>query len=131
MRLPGSDSSPRGLGVCAGRPGLRTPRLRTFPARRPIRGDRGPLPLEELSFRLGPAFARVFTESAGFGDDAVAGDYDDGRVPGACRADGPRRARSTEPPGDLPVRDHLARRNCPTELQDLPLDRGHLDVQRA
>src|SRR5256712_14072790 len=73
MRLPGSQASPDGLGVSAGRLRLRTTRVGTFPVRRRTLCDSSALSLEQLSLRLGSAFARVFTESAGLWDNAVAG----------------------------------------------------------
>src|SRR2546428_13566986 len=111
MRLPGSQASPDGLGVSAGRVRLRTTRVGTFPVKRRTLCDARALSLEQLSLRLGSAFARVFTESAGLWDDAVAGNHDDGGVPCACGADGSRGSRSTEPACNLSVRNHLPGRN--------------------
>src|SRR2546428_10692539 len=105
MRLPGSQASPDGLGVSAGRLRLRTTRVGTFPVRRRTLCDSSALSLEQLSLRLGSAFARVFTESAGLWDNAVAGDHDDGGGPGACRADGPGSAPATPPRANAPPRN--------------------------
>src|SRR5437870_680598 len=88
------------------------------------------LPSEEPPLRFRAPFGGVVPEAARFRHHAVARDDDDHRV---SRARGPDRAARSGPPeasGDLPVRDRLARRNRPQELEDLSLEGRDLERER-
>src|SRR3990172_9607348 len=90
----------------------------------------GPLGLEELSLRRGAAGPCVVPPAAGGGDDPVAGHDEDRRIPGAHIPDGPRGPGLAEASREVPVRHDLPGRDRPEELEDLPLERGHIEVQR-
>src|SRR3989475_7632542 len=85
---------------------------------------------EEPPLRSRAPFGGVIPEAARFRDHAVARDADDRRVPRAGGPDCAARSGPPEPSGDLTVRDRLARRNRPQELEDLPLERRDLEGER-
>src|SRR2546425_1116787 len=90
----------------------------------------GAFAFDEPPLRFRASFGGVIPEAARFRHHAVARDDDDHRV---SRARGPDRAARSGPPepsGDLPVRDRLARRNRPQELEDLSLEGRDLERER-
>src|SRR5437016_2670008 len=93
-------------------------------------GQTRPFPFEELALRLGAALRGVVPESAGLRDHSMARNHDDRRVPRAGGPDRAARSRSTEAACDLPVRDSLARRDRPQELEDLSLEGRDLERER-
>src|SRR3990172_3389061 len=90
----------------------------------------GPLGLEELSLGRAPAGPCVVPRAAGGGDDPVAGHDEDRRIPGTHVPDGPRGPRLAEASREVPVRHDFPGRDRPEELEDLPLERGHIEIQR-
>src|SRR2546426_9810517 len=91
-------------------------------------GQTRPFPFEELALRLGAALRGVVPESAGLRDHSMARNHNDRRVPRAGGPDRAARSRSPEAACDLPVRDRLAGRNRPQEVEDLPFERRDLEV---
>src|SRR2546427_12638010 len=85
-------------------------------------GQTRPFPFEELALRLGAALRGVVPESAGLRDHPMARNHDDRWVPRAGGPDRAARSRSTEAACDLPVRDCLAWRNRPQEVEDLSVE---------
>jgi len=93
-------------------------------------GQTRPLPFEELPFRLGAALGGVVPESAGLRDHSMARNHNHGRVPRAGGPDRAARSWPTEAACDLAVRDRLAWRNRPQEVEDLPFERRDFEVDR-
>src|SRR5207245_8652152 len=85
---------------------------------------------EELPLRFRPPLGGVVAEAPGFRDNTVARNDDDHRVSGARGADRATRSGTPEPSRDFTVRDRLAGRNRPQELEDLPLEWRDLQRQR-
>src|SRR2546426_5072484 len=86
-------------------------------------GQTRPFPFEELALRLGAALRGVVPESAGLRDHSMTRNHNDRRVPRAGGPDRAARSRPTEAACDLPVRDRLAGRNRPQEVEELTFER--------
>src|SRR2546428_12525873 len=85
---------------------------------------------EEPPLRFRAPLGGVIPEAARFRDHAVARDDDDPRVSRARGPDCAARSGPPEPLGDLTVRDRLAPRNRPQELEDLPPEGRDLERER-
>src|SRR5712664_217248 len=90
----------------------------------------GAFALEEPPLRFRASLGGVVAEAPGFRDHTVAGNDDDHRVSGARGPDRATRSGPPEPSRDFTVRDRLAGRDRPQELEYLPLEGRNLQRER-
>jgi hypothetical protein len=101
----------------------REPRGRWSAAGRPERQPSGPL-FEVEQQALAVETAAVAGQGAGGADHPVAGEDDRDRVAAVGHADGPARAGTAEPGGELPVAGGVAVGDVGEQLPHLPLEAG-------